>query len=98
MSPQHFSDTHLDELAAIMDFTRADLAANRRGRLTARQIARLQTDRHRQHRPTLVAWFALSGLVIALAMLHLELAAEWLIVFAGMAVFDASRLNSRNDG
>ena len=86
MTPKHFSDAHLNALAAAFDFTRADLAANRRGRLTARQIRRLQADQRHHAWLMLAVWIALGGLAGVLAVVHLELATEWLIAGGGIAI------------
>lgn len=86
MTPRPFAETHLDALALAVDFTRADLAANQNGHLSPRQINQLQADQRRQFWPTYAAWITLGLVIGALALLHLALAREWLIVLAGMTV------------
>ncbi|MBN1564989.1 MAG: hypothetical protein JXA10_14175 [Anaerolineae bacterium] len=95
MAPHHFSHTHLDELAIALDFSRADLAANRRGQLTDRQIAALRAEYRRRQWPKLTAWIVLGGVAGLLAMLDVALATQWLLVGIGIVVLGGMSVYER---
>lgn len=86
MSPQPFTDSHLIDLASVLSFTPADLAANRAGLLTKRQRRQLLHDHRRLHYPDVLAWSVGGALIGALALVNAEFTREWTLVCVGMLV------------
>jgi hypothetical protein len=90
-----FTDPHQARLAAAVGFTPDDLRANRKQRLTARQVQRLRGDLRRQYWPTLAALGVLGVIALALALFSTADPLLWVVPMAGvgaLAIFAAQEM------
>jgi hypothetical protein len=88
-----FSDSHLVQLAHALDFDPDDLDANRAGRLTARQIARLQTDQRWQRWPVLAALTVVVVIAVLMLVFSVYDPVAWavpMVGLGGLAIFAVS--------
>ncbi|MCD4684531.1 MAG: hypothetical protein K8S97_01160 [Anaerolineae bacterium] len=80
---------HPDALAQAAQFTTVDLATNRKGRITRRQMRVLLNDHRRQYYPTLLAWSILGALVGTLALISQGFVLEWGVACLGVTALGA---------
>lgn len=73
----HYTNVPHATLALAAQFTASDLAINRKGQLSRRQMRVLLNDHRRHYYPTLLAWSILGALVGMLALISQEHALEW---------------------
>jgi len=81
-----FSDAHQAELAAIIGFAPGDLAANRRGMLTARQVALLRRDVRRRTWPAAIVAGLLAAVVVVLAVIAAAGVTERILAAGGASL------------
>jgi hypothetical protein len=99
MNTGSFSDPYQAELAKALHFTPGDLAANRQGTLTLRQIRRLQMSQRRFYWTILTLlslWIAFwSTLALTTSLLRTDMGAlGWIVLlgtFIGLAIWIAYR-------